>query len=68
VVITNSFDFTSLSAIQDNDTIKSVNDWQILQEILLNNTVNGYSFWGGSQTEYDAISTKSPTTLYFITG
>ena len=30
------------------------------------NTVGGFSIWVGTQTEYDAISTKSNTTLYFI--
>ena len=31
-------------------------------------TVNGYSIWVGTQSEYDAITTKSNTTLYFIKG
>ena len=30
------------------------------------NTVGGFSVWVGTQTEYDAITTKSSTTLYFI--
>lgn len=30
------------------------------------NSVNNYSLWVGTQSEYDAISTKSNTTLYFI--
>ena len=29
-------------------------------------TVGGYSIWTGTQTEYEAISTKSNTTIYFI--
>ena len=29
-------------------------------------TVNGLSFWTGTQAEYDAISSKSITTIYFI--
>lgn len=28
--------------------------------------VNGYSFWVGTQTDYDAISSKSSTTVYLI--
>lgn len=30
------------------------------------NSVNNYSLWVGTQSEYDAISTKSNTILYFI--
>ena len=29
-------------------------------------TVNGYSLWTGTQTEYNALSSKSNSTLYFI--
>ena len=29
-------------------------------------TVGGYSIWTGTQAEYEAISTKSNTTIYFI--
>lgn len=32
----------------------------------LQTTVNGVSFWTGTQAQYDAISSKSSTTLYFI--
>ena len=32
------------------------------------NTVSGYSIWIGTQTQYDAISTKSSTTIYMIRG
>lgn len=36
--------------------------------VALNNKVNGqYTIWTGTQAEYDAISVKDPTTLYFIT-
>ena len=31
-------------------------------------TVNGYGVWIGTQSQYDALSSKSGTTLYFITG
>ena len=31
-------------------------------------TVNGYSIWTGTQSQYNALSSKSSTTLYFITG
>ena len=30
-------------------------------------TVNGYSVWTGTLSQYNAISSKSSTTLYFIT-
>lgn len=30
--------------------------------------VGGYSVWVGTQAQYDAISSKSSTTLYYITG
>ena len=30
------------------------------------NTVGGYTIWTGTQAQYDAIATKSNTTLYFI--
>ena len=29
-------------------------------------SVNGYTVWVGTQSEYDAIASKSSTTLYFI--
>ncbi len=32
------------------------------------NTVGGYTIWTGTQAEYDAISSKSSTTIYFIKG
>ena len=32
------------------------------------NTVGGYTIWTGTQSEYDAISSKSSTTIYFIKG
>ena len=31
-------------------------------------TMNGLSLWKGTQAQYDALSSKSSTTLYFITG
>ena len=31
-------------------------------------TMNGLTLWKGTQAEYNAISSKSSTTLYFITG
>lgn len=30
--------------------------------------LGGLSLWQGTQAAYDAITTKNPTTLYFITG
>lgn len=35
VTITNSFEFASLNAILDDETLESVNDWQTLHEIML---------------------------------
>ena len=32
------------------------------------NTWGGYSIWKGTQAQYDALSSKSSTTLYFIVG
>ena len=32
----------------------------------LQTTMNGYSLWSGTKAEYDAITSKSSTTLYFI--
>ena len=32
------------------------------------NTVGGYSIWVGTQTQYDAIASKSSTTIYMIRG
>ena len=31
-------------------------------------TVSGYTIWTGTQSEYDAISSKNSTTIYFIKG
>ena len=31
-------------------------------------TINGLSFWTGTQAQYDALSSKSSTTVYLITG
>lgn len=31
------------------------------------NSVNGFTFWSGTQEQYDAIATKSETTIYMIT-
>ena len=31
-------------------------------------TINGLSFWTGTQAQYNALSSKSSTTVYFITG
>jgi hypothetical protein len=30
-------------------------------------TFNGFRFWSGTQSQYDAIATKDPTTVYMIT-
>jgi hypothetical protein len=31
-------------------------------------SLGGLTLWQGTQAAYDAIVTKNPTTLYFITG
>lgn len=36
ITITRSFDYSSLDAILDDDTIQSANDWQVLQELMFN--------------------------------
>lgn len=33
----------------------------------INNKLNGVSFWTGTQEEYNALGTKDPNTLYFVT-
>ena len=33
----------------------------------INASVGNYSFWFGTQAQYDAIQTKDPDTFYFIT-
>jgi BppU N-terminal domain len=35
---------------------------------IITTLLSGLSFWKGTQAQYTAIVTKSPTTLYFITG
>jgi hypothetical protein len=63
-VITKSFAYTSTDAIFDDNTMQSTNDWQALHDIMLNYG----GIWKGNQAEYDAIATKDPNTLYFVTG
>ena len=42
-------------------------DWaQIYTSANPQPTLNGYSLWTGTQTEYNALSSKSNSTLYFI--
>jgi hypothetical protein len=35
---------------------------------IINTLMGGLKLWSGTQAQYDAIVTKNPTTLYFITG
>ena len=37
VTVTRSFEYSSLAAILDDDTLQSQNDWQSIHEIMLNN-------------------------------
>ena len=33
----------------------------------INDKLNGVSFWTGTREEYNALGTKDPNTLYFVT-
>jgi hypothetical protein len=55
----------------------TVDDWKRLAETsyvdtgdnyIMNTRMNGLTLWNGTQADYDAIATKDPNTLYFITG
>lgn len=47
-----------------------VNNWANLKYanggVKDGNTGNNMSFWTGTQSEYDAITTKNPDTFYFV--
>ena len=58
-------------------TGKTVTDWERLaptsyvdtaDNFIINDVLDGLSFWRGTQAEYDAIVTKNTSTMYFIVG
>lgn len=54
---------------RDNVTTANWSPWaQIYTSANPQTTMNGLSLWKGTQAQYDAITTKSATTVYFITG
>ena len=54
---------------RDNTSTANWSGWaQIYTSANPQTTMNGLSLWKGTQAQYDAISSKSSTTLYFITG
>ena len=54
--------------MENSDILKSEIESKLVGTITSHshNTVNGFSFWFGTQSEYDAIATKSNTTIYMI--
>ena len=57
-----------ITAQKNSDILKSEIESKLVGTITSHshNTVNGFSFWFGTQSEYDAIATKSNTTIYMI--
>jgi hypothetical protein len=58
-------------------TGQTVTDWERLaptsyvdtaDNFIINDILDGLSFWKGTQAEYDAIITKNTSTMYFIVG
>ena len=80
----NKSDFNgSYNSLTDKPTIPTrtselINDTNYVTTTEMNNaiatnggnadTVSGYTIWIGTQAEYDAISSKDSTTIYFIKG
>lgn len=62
----NKADVSTVSALETNKADKSSIPTSLPANGGNSNTVGGFSIWVGTQSEYDAISTKSSTTLYFI--
>ena len=62
----------SYNELSDKPTIPSIDglatETYVNQAIANVNTVGGYTIWVGTQAQYDAIGTKSNTTIYFIIG
>ena len=63
---TNKADVSRVSALETNKADKSSIPTSLPANGGNSNTVGGFSIWVGTQSEYDAITTKSSTTLYFI--
>ena len=59
-------DVSRVSALETNKADKSSIPTSLPANGGNSNTVGGFSIWVGTQSEYDAITTKSSTTLYFI--
>lgn len=59
-------DVSRVSALETNKADKSSIPTSLPANGGNSNTVGGFSIWVGTQSEYDSISTKSSTTLYFI--
>ena len=59
-------DVSRVSALETNKADKSSIPTSLPANGGNSNTVGGSSIWVGTQSEYDAITTKSSTTLYFI--
>ena len=62
----NKADVSRVSALETNKADKSSIPTSLPANGGNSNTVGGFSIWVGTQSEYDAITTKSSTTLYFI--
>ena len=59
-------DVSRVSALETNKADKSSIPTTLPANGGNSDTVSGFSIWVGTQSEYDAITTKSSTTLYFI--
>ena len=57
-----------ITAQKNSDILKSEIESKLVGTITSHshNTVNGFSFWFGTQSQYDAITSKSNTTIYMI--
>jgi hypothetical protein len=66
--VSGQFSYEVRKSIFSDATLESTNDWQEFNEILLGYEarLQGLNFWTGTQTAYDAIVTKDPETIYFI--
>lgn len=62
----NKADVSTVSALEASKADKSSIPTSLPANGGNSNTVGGFSIWVGTQSEYDSISTKSSTTLYFI--
>ena len=62
----NKADVSTVSALEASKADKSSIPTSLPANGGNSNTVGGFSIWVGTQSEYDAITTKSSTTLYFI--